>query len=184
MSTKKIIGVGLVLGGMALLKSRNTKPKKAKPITNFDVNRYLGTWYEIARFDYRFEKSIDNATADYSLNEDGTVKVINRGYDTKKMKWTTVYGKAKFRNKPTRAALKVRFFGPFYSAYNVIALDKNYQYALIAGKSLDYLWLLSRNTNMPENIKRKYLRTAKKVGYDTSRLIWVNHDKSTSKIEK
>lgn len=153
-------------------------PEKAQPVKQFDVNRYLGTWYEIARFDYRFEKDLDNAIAQYSLNEDGSVKVVNSGYHFKKEKWVSVNGKAKFRGDKNTAALKVSFFGPFYAGYNVVALE-DYKYALVAGKNLDYLWILSREKTIPENIKQNFITKAQEIGYDTSRLIWVKQDKKS-----
>lgn len=152
-------------------------PKKAKPVNNFEVNRYLGVWYEIARFDFRFEKDLDNTTAQYSLDENGNVKVLNRGYNYKTKEWKSAKGIAKFRGDKNIAALKVSFFGPFYAGYNILAIDNNYQYALVAGKNLDYLWILSRGKSIPDNVKANYLKIARAIGYDTSRLIWVKQDK-------
>lgn len=152
-------------------------PKGAVAVKPFDTEKYLGTWYEIARFDYRFEKNLNNVTATYSLKKDGTIKVDNKGYNFKKNKWEEAIGKAKPASDPTEAKLKVSFFGPFYSGYNVIAIDKDYKYALVAGENLKYMWILSRETTIPENIKADYLKLAQSVGYDTSKLIWVSHDK-------
>lgn len=174
---KIIVGATLAIGWMSFLSSCASIPKKAKPVENFDVNRYLGTWFEIARFDFRFEKDLDNTMAQYSLNDKGNVKVLNSGHNFKTDKWTSANGVAKFRGDSDKAALKVSFFGPFYSGYNVIALDENYHYALVAGKDLDYLWILSREKTIPEDIKNEYLKIAEEVGYDISRLIWVEHDK-------
>lgn len=157
------------------LRKNKTKPSKAKPIENFDVKKYMGKWYEIARFDYRFEKHLNNVTAQYDLNSDGSVKVVNRGYNYKKKRWQEVEGKAKFVSSPKIAALKVSFFGPFYSGYNVVAIDDNYSSALVAGKNLNYLWILSRETNIPAATKEKFITIAEQIGYDTSKLIWVNH---------
>lgn len=152
-------------------------PKNATPVGEFNVNRYLGRWYEIARIDHTFEKDLNNVTAEYSLNENGTIKVVNTGYNYSTKKWKSAEGKAKFRNDTTTAALKVSFFGPFYSGYNVIALDNDYQHALVAGKNLDYLWILSRQVVIPDSVRKDFLDTAKNSGYDTSRLIWVEHNK-------
>lgn len=152
--------------------------EKAEPIKDFDVNRYLGTWYEIARFDFRFEKDLDNTTAHYSLNDNGDLEVLNSGYNTKENKWKKANGKAKFRQDKTVGLLKVSFFGPFYSSYNVIALDSEYKYVLVAGKNLDYLWILSRETSIPEQVKQQYLELAKQIGYDVSRFIWVKHNRN------
>ena len=174
----EILLVVLAVGVFAVLNSCSSIPKNAKVVENFDVNRYLGTWYEIARFDFRFERNLDNVSAQYSLNEKGNVMVLNSGYNFKKRKWQKAEGLAKFRGDKDMAKLKVSFFGPFYSGYNVVALDDNYQYALIAGKNLDYLWILSRTKNIPEEVKSRYLKTAKEIGYDTSKLIWVKHDRN------
>lgn len=158
--------------------SCSTIPKGATAVKPFDKEKYLGKWYEIARLDFRFEKGLNNTTAEYSLNDDGTIKVDNKGYDYKKDKWKQSVGKAKFVKDENIAMLKVSFFGPFYGGYNVIAIDDDYQYALVAGGSLDYLWILSRNTTIPEDIKIKYIKIAEEIGYKTSDLIWVEHDKN------
>lgn len=173
----KIISLIVVIGIIILFNSCASIPQKAKPVENFEVNRYLGTWYEVARFDFRFEKDLDNTSANYTLDKKGNVIVLNSGYNFVKKKWSKADGLAKFRGVKNIAALKVSFFGPFYSGYNVIALDEHYQYALIAGKSLDYLWILSRTKELPDEIKTEYLKIAEDIGYDTSRLIWVKHDK-------
>lgn len=178
MKNKIIIGSILLFGTSVLLSSCASIPKKAKAVSNFDINKYLGTWYEIARFDFRFERDLNNTIAQYSLLADNKVKVLNSGYNVKKEKWVSAEGVAKFRGEKTVAALKVSFFGPFYSGYNVIALDENYTYALIAGKNLDYLWLLSREKTIPDSIKEEYLKIAQEAGYDTSKLLWINHDKN------
>lgn len=166
------------------LSSCTSIPKNAKPVSNFQLERYLGTWYEIARFDYRFEKNLDNAIAQYSLDENGNVKVLNSGYNYKTKEWKSADGIAKFRGNKNEAALKVSFFRPFYSGYNVIALDNDYQYALVAGKSLDYLWILSREKNIPDDVKTKYLKVAEDIGYDTSKLIWVNQHRDNPFVNK
>lgn len=174
----KILIAACAIGLGALLNSCASIPKNAKAVKNFDIDRYLGTWYEIARFDFRFEKDLDNVSAQYSLNEDGNVIVLNSGYNYKKTEWKKADGLAKFRGNKDVAELKVSFFGPFYAGYNVVALDENYQHALIAGKNLDYLWILSRTKSIPEEIKSNYLRIAEEIGYDTSKLIWVKHDRN------
>ncbi|WKL47921.1 lipocalin family protein [Flavobacterium pectinovorum] len=168
--TPVLIGAGIAL----LVYSCKSKiPTKAVAVTNFDKAKYLGKWYEIARLDYKWEKDLNNVTAEYSLNEDGTIKVDNKGYNVKKDKWEESIGKAKFVKKDNVGMLKVSFFGPFYSGYNVVAIDPDYKYALVAGESLKYMWILSRETSIPENIKLDYLRKAQEIGYDTSELVWV-----------
>lgn len=154
-----------------------TIPEKAKAVTNFNKTKYLGKWYEIARLDFKYEKGLNNVTAEYSIKNESTIKVDNKGYDFKKDKWKQSIGKAKFVKDENIGMLKVSFFGPFYSGYNVIEIDPEYKYALIAGESLKYLWILSRETTIPDNIKKDYLKKAAEIGYNTSNLVWVKHDK-------
>jgi len=162
---------------MTGLYSCATIPNGAVAVKLFDKERYLGKWYEIARKDFKYERDLSNTTAEYSLNDNGTIRVDNQGYNTKKGEWTQAIGKAKFVGEENIAKLKVSFFGPFYSGYNVIAIDDEYRYALIAGKSLKYLWILSREIIIPVEIKDKYLKIAEEIGYNTADLIWVKHDK-------
>ena len=179
MKKSKLVIGGTILGviTIAALSSCRSIPKGAVAVKPFDSKKYLGKWYEIARFDFRFEKNLNNTTANYSLNNDGTIKVVNKGFNFKTNEWKESVGKAKFVSAPDEAKLKVSFFGPFYSGYNVLAIDPAYEYALIAGKNLDYLWLLSRKTIMPQKIKDDYLAIAKDLGYDINKLVWVQHNK-------
>jgi len=173
--TAILIGLGLV---SLAIKACQTyaAPKGAKVVKDLDIQKYLGKWYEIARFDYRFERDLNNTTATYSLQEDGSIEVRNKGFNRKSQQWTESIGKAKFVSKANEGRLKVSFFGPFYSSYNIIALDQEYQYALIAGKNLDYLWILSRSPRIPKKIIQEYLQIAMQLGYDIEQLIWVHHD--------
>lgn len=166
---------GLLLS-VVLLSSCASIPDGAEAVTDFDLERYLGKWYEIARFDFRFEKDLDNTTAEYSLNDDGTVRVVNRGYNYVKNKDSEAVGKASFRGDSNVAELKVSFFGPFYSGYNVIAIDPEYKYALVVGNDTGYLWILSREKTIPEDIKNEYLSIAESIGCEIENLIWVEHD--------
>jgi apolipoprotein D and lipocalin family protein len=150
---------------MISIGSCTSIPKGAVAVKPFDIDKYLGKWYEIARMDFRFER------------KNGSIKVDNRGYNYVTGEWKQAIGKAKPAGEPTEARLKVSFFGPFYSGYNVIALDNEYKYALVAGKNLSYLWILSRETTVPDEIKSSYLKIAQDLGYDISSLIWVEHDK-------
>lgn len=158
---------------LMFFSSCQTIPPNAKAVHDFDVDRYLGTWYEIARIDFKYEKDLIYTTATYSKNEDGSIAVLNRGYNKVKDEWKEAEGKAKFVDKTDEAKLKVSFFGPFYAGYNVVALDAEYKYALVAGKNLDYLWILSREKEIPESVKQNYLNVARGIGYDVSRLIWI-----------
>jgi apolipoprotein D and lipocalin family protein len=155
-----------------------SSPKPFQGVHGFDKAKYLGKWYEIARFDFSFEKDLTHTTAEYSLEKDGSIRVINQGYNPKRLKWQKATGKARFTESDTLGELEVSFFGPFYGDYNVIALDKDYQYALIAGSSTKYMWILSRTKTIPEEIKREYLEIAKTNGFDTGNLIWVQQDDS------
>jgi len=168
----------VAIAALALLSSCATMPKGAVVVGSFEKEKYLGKWYEIARYDFVFEKNLNNTTAEYALRNDGKISVLNRGYNYVTKKWSEAKGKAKFRGADTKGELEVSFFGPFYAAYNVIALDNDYQYALVAGNSLKYLWILSREKTIPSEVKNNYLSIAESLGYDTSKLIWVEHDKN------
>ena len=165
-----------LIAAAGLLSSCNSIPKDAVPVQPFDGNRYLGKWYEMARIDFTYEENLVRTTAEYSLGEAGGFKVVNRGFDTLKQEWTTANGKARFRGATNRGELEVSFFGPFYAGYNVIAVDTGYRWALVAGQSVDYLWVLSREKTIPDSIRTDYLRVATRSGFDTTRLIWVKQD--------
>jgi len=177
---KWYLALGLGAGAVALAASYTSCvsiPKGAKAVQPFDKDKYLGQWYEIARLDFKYEKNMDNVTANYSLNDNGTIKVDNKGYDYIKNKWKESIGKAKFVDESGIGRLKVSFFGPFYAGYNVIAVDKKYQHALVVGNNLNYMWILSRDTTIPDSIKNEYLKKAEELGYDTKNLVWTNHAK-------
>ncbi len=162
---------------LSLFSSCSTIPKNVQAVTPFNKDRYLGKWYEIARFDFRFERGLNNTTAEYSLRKDGKIRVINRGFNYEKKEWKQAEGKAKFVGEENIAMLKVSFFGPFYSGYNVIALDEDYKYSLVAGANLKYLWILSREKTIPDNIKAKYLKIAEDYGFKIENLLWIEHNK-------
>jgi apolipoprotein D and lipocalin family protein len=166
-----------VLGLSALLSGCATIPEGAKAVDNFDKDRYLGKWYEIARLDFAFEKNLNNTTAQYSIGKNGMIDVLNAGYNYKANRRAEAKGKARFRGADTAGELEVSFFGPFFAAYNVIALDPDYRYAMIAGSDLNYLWILSRTATIPDDVREKYVTLAKSLGYDTGDLIWVEHAK-------
>jgi apolipoprotein D and lipocalin family protein len=177
MKTKKLIlHTSLFLIIIMSFISCSSIVKGGIAVTPFEKEKYLGKWYEIARMDFKFERNLKNTTATYSINSDNSIKVDNRGYNYKKSAWKQAIGKAKFTGDPNIAMLKVSFFGPFYGGYNVIALDKEYKYALVAGQNLSYLWILSREKTIPEDVKQTYLKIAEKLGFITSELIWVEHD--------
>ena len=144
-------------------------------VPSLDLGRYLGRWYELARYDHSFEKGMQFATADYSIQSNGNVKVVNSGMKDGKM--STSVGKAKLTE--TSGLLRVSFFGPFYSDYRVLMVDDDYGYALVGSKSPKYLWILSRTPKLPGGILHDILVEAARRGYDTSKLTWVNQDLNT-----
>jgi len=153
-------------------------PEDVKPVNNFKLEKYLGTWYEIARLDHSFERGLSHVTADYTLRNDGGINVINRGYSAKKGAWQEAEGKAYFVEDSELGYLKVSFFGPFYGSYIIFELDhKDYQYSLVCGPDKSYLWILGRNPTMKKEITSTLLEKAAAVGFDISRLIFVNHEK-------
>lgn len=152
-------------------------PQDVTPVTDFKLDRYLGEWFEIARLDHSFERGLSHVTANYSLREDGGVTVRNRGYSYEKKAWKEAEGKAYIAATKDDGFFKVSFFGPFYSSYVIFELDKkNYQYAFVSGYNTSYLWLLSRTPTVDEEIKTKFITRAKEAGFDTDKLIFVQHD--------
>ena len=175
---KITIPVAIGLFGLALLSSCSVGiPKGATAVQKFNSEKYLGKWNEIARFDFRFEKNLNNVTATYSKMGNGHIKVDNKGYDYVKNEWKQSIGEARFVKNKEIAELKVSFFKPIWAGYNVIDIDEDYKYALIAGNNLDYLWILSREKTIPAEYKQRFLAKAKSIGYKTDQLIWVEHDK-------
>ena len=168
-----IFSLALVYAGCA-----TGLPSKVEPIDGFDAEQYLGMWYEIARLDHRFERNMNDVTAAYAFKDNGDIRVLNRGFDEKRNKWRSAQGKAKFREKNDVGSLKVSFFGPFYGGYHVVELDKNYTYALVAGPSLKFLWILSREPYLDKNIVEQLVSKANSLGFDTDSLIWVTHDRT------
>lgn len=152
-------------------------PEGVKVVSGFELDRYLGTWYEIARLDHPFERGLSNITANYSLRDDGGVKVINRGYNVEKQEWDEADGKAYFVGDEDIGQLKVSFFGPFYGGYNVIELDKEgYEYSMVAGPDRSYLWILSRTPTMNPDVLQGLIAKARELGFATDELIFVEHD--------
>lgn len=150
-------------------------PESVGPVDNFKLERYLGTWYEIARFDHSFEQDLSRVTATYSLRDDGGVRVVNRGYSERERTWKEAEGKAYFVQRPDQGYLKVSFFGPFYGSYIVFELDhENYRYAVVSGPDKSYLWILARNPEIEEGLKNSLIAKAAALGFDTSRLTFVD----------
>lgn len=159
-----------------LMAACTSVPEGVTPVSPFAIERYLGQWYEIARLDHSFERGLTDVSAEYRLAQDGTVEVINRGYDPAKGKWREAVGKAEFIGAPTTASLKVSFFGPFYGGYHVAELDReHYRWALVVGPDTDYLWILSRDKTLAPEVRDRLVRRAQALGFDTQSLIWVEH---------
>ncbi|MGK0705584.1 outer membrane lipoprotein Blc [Yokenella regensburgei] len=171
------IATGLAVMATLVACKSPTPPKGIQPVNNFNISRYLGKWYEIARMDYYFERGLNHVTAEYSLKNNGTIRVVNRGYDPSISEWKKSEGKALFVGPKNIAALKVSFFGPFYAGYNIIAIDDDYKYALVSGQSRDYLWILSRTSEIPQDIRDKYLDIAMKNGFRINELVWVTQER-------
>ncbi len=151
-------------------------PEGIKPIDGFDVSRYTGTWFEIARLDNWFEQGLDKITAEYSMRNDGGIKVINSGLNIKTGKREFAEGKAYFIDNPDIGSLKVSFFGSFYGGYHIIALDKeNYNYVLIAGSDRDYLWILARQPTLAPEVLQKLKDQAQSLGFETDKLVYPKH---------
>jgi apolipoprotein D and lipocalin family protein len=152
-------------------------PKGIEAVDGFDLTRYMGTWYEIARLDHRFERGLEDISATYTLREDGGVDILNKGRNREDGNWEKAEGKAYFIQEPNKGRLKVSFLGPFYSSYNIIALDKDhYSYAMVTGPNKSYLWILSRTRQMPKEIYGRLIAQAKSHGFETDKLILVKHD--------
>ncbi len=152
-------------------------PEDLKAVNNFDLNRYLGTWYEIARLDHRFERGLNNISADYTMNTNNSIKVINKGWNVTDQKWEQAEGKAYFVEQPDIGRLKVSFFGPFYGGYNIIDLDKkNYSYAMVTGPDKSYFWILSRTKQLPKATLEALINRAKVLGFPIDKFIFVNQD--------
>lgn len=170
---------------MMLTGCSTAPPAGLSSVTPFEVNRYLGKWYEIARLDHSFERGLTDVSATYAMQSDGSLEVINRGFNTKKNEWKSATGRALFTGSPQQGSLKVSFFGPFYGGYHVLALDQaGYQWALVSGPDREYLWILARTKVLAPAIRDQLVAEAKKMGFATDKLIWVEHtrtDNSTAR---
>lgn len=151
-------------------------PTAVTPVKDFEIEKYLGKWYEIARLDHSFERGLEKVTAEYSLQDNGTVKVVNSGFSKSSNEWKKAVGKAYLARETDEGYLKVSFFGPFYSSYVIFGLDhEHYQYAFISGPDESYLWLLSRAPSVEKDVLTLFVKTAEKLGFKTEELIYVQH---------
>jgi apolipoprotein D and lipocalin family protein len=150
-------------------------PDNIKPVKDFQLEKYLGTWYEVARLDHSFERNMQQVTATYTMRDDGGVRVLNQGYDTKKQSHKDAVGRAYFVQDERTGHLKVSFFGPFFGSYVVFELGSDYQYAFVAGNDYDYLWLLARTPQVEAAVKQRFVELAAEKGFAIDELIWVQH---------
>jgi len=172
----KLLGTLMMAAAVSL--GCTSVPRGLAPVTGFEGDRYLGKWYEIARLNHAFEKNLSNVSAVYAKTENDGITVRNRGFNEKTGQWKQIEGRARFIDDETVGSLKVSFFGPFYGGYHVIALDKeNYRYAMVAGPSRSYLWILSRTPSLNDAIYARLISRAADWGFDTSALIAVKHDR-------
>jgi len=152
-------------------------PDNIRPVGDFQLERYLGTWYEIARLDHSFERGLTRVTAEYSMRDDGGVRVLNRGFVAKDGRWKDAEGKAYFVEGTDQGYLKVSFFGPFYGSYIVVELDReNYQYALVCGPDRSYLWILARTQELDRVVLDGLVAKADSLGFETDKLIFVDQE--------
>ena len=175
--TKIVVPVSLGILGLLIFSSCSVKiPEGATAVNNFEKEKYLGKWYEIARLDFKWEKNMEQVTAEYSLKDNGHIKVDNKGYNYVKKEWKQSIGEARFVEDEKTSRLKVSFFKPFWAGYNVIDLAGDYQYALVVGDDLDNMWILSREKTIPEDIKQRFLTKARSLGYKTEELVWTKQN--------
>lgn len=166
----------LILTILLLLAACTGVPAGIEPVRGFDSQRYLGTWYEIARLDHGFERGLQAVTAHYSQRPDGGINVINRGFDTDTNRWREAEGKAYFVGQPDIGHLKVSFFGPFYGSYIVFKLDENYQYALVTSTTKDYAWILARTPKLPTPLQQQLVKHMADLGFAVDQLIFVDQE--------
>lgn len=168
-----VITCGLLLSACSTLP-----PAGISPVNSFELQRYSGKWYEIARLDHSFERGLSDVSASYAPKVDGSVSVINRGFDGETGRWKQAEGRALFNGDPHSASLKVSFFGPFYGGYHVVALDPDYRWSMVAGNDRSYLWILSRDKHLSNEVLSKLLAQARQLGFDTDKLIRVSQTRS------
>ena len=166
----------LLLVCWLLLSGCLSVPDGVAPVQTFELDRYLGRWFEVARLDHSFERGLEAVTADYSLRDDGGIRVINSGRDIDSGEIQQAEGKAYFVQDSTIGHLKVSFFGPFYGSYVIFELDQiDYQFAFVAGNSKDYLWLLARTPEVSQDLISQFKKSALELGFDIDKLILVKH---------
>lgn len=163
-------------GVVVMAGCANTSPPPGvEAVTPFDLQRYQGRWYELARLDHSFERGMTDVSATYTPQADGSVRVVNRGFAAASGQWREAIGRALFTGAPTTGSLKVSFFGPFYGGYHVAALDPDYRWALVLGPDTSYCWILARDKQLDAAQRDAIVARAQALGVDTHALIWVTH---------
>ncbi len=177
--TRRWLAVAMVagLGFLAAGCASTQPPAGVTAVTPFDVQRYEGRWYEIARLDHSFERGMTDVSALYTAQDDGSIRVVNRGYLPAKDKWREAVGRALFTGSSNTGSLKVSFFGPFYGGYHIAALDPDYRWSLVIGADTSYAWILARDKQIDESVREDLVARAEALGVDTSELIWVEHSR-------
>ena len=158
-----------------LFTACSSKNPPLQTVEKVDINRYLGTWYEIARYEHFFEKDCKNVNANYSMIDEQTIKVINRCTNMLTNEKKEAIGRA-YSTDDTNSKLKVSFFRPFYGDYWVMILDENYDYVVVGTPSREYLWILSRKPILDEKIKNQILQKLPTLGFNASKLIWTTQE--------
>lgn len=167
------LAVLVVLPALAACTGR---PKGVEPVQPFDADRYVGTWYEVARLDHRFERGLTNVTAQYTLRPDGKIGVVNQGFDPAACEWKRAEGSAAFQGAKTVPSLSVTFFWPFSGGYHVFALDQDaYGWAAVSGPTTEYFWILARDPALDPAVRQGIIDKAKGLGFDMAELIIVDH---------
>jgi apolipoprotein D and lipocalin family protein len=171
---KRVLSRGLAI--LVLLAGCTGVPDGIEPVRGFDAQRYLGTWYEVARLDHRFERGLDDVSASYAANPDGSIAVVNRGLERGQCRWKEARGRAVFLGPRDVGSLAVTFFWPFAGGYHVFALDeRDYGWARVSGPSRDYLWILARRSDLPDPVRADLVERARALGFPVEQLIQVRH---------
>jgi apolipoprotein D and lipocalin family protein len=172
----------VVAASLLVLAGCTGTPNGVQAVNDFELERYLGTWYEIARLDHPFERGLTDVTAEYRPREGGGIEVVNAGFDPEAGERRSAVGKAFFVGDPSVGTLKVSFFGPFYGGYNVIALDaEHYCWSMVAGPNRSYLWILGRTPELDPEVVRRLTDRAAALDFPVEELIWVDQAQSEEK---
>ena len=161
---------------MFLFTACSSKNPPLQTVEKVDLERYLGTWYEIARYEHFFEKDCKNVSANYSIMDEETIKVINKCTKIQTNEKKEAIGRA-YAIDETNSKLKVSFFRPFYGDYWVLILDENYDYAVVGTPNREYLWILARDKKLPLKIQNDILEKLPSLGFDISKLLWTMQEK-------